>query len=141
MTLWKGFAPILSRELPFAIAKFLTFDFVAISLVNFLNRRGGEDSLPIQIGVGSTGLLVSAFAGSIAGVAGAFVSHPADLILTRTSAKNNQRKSSHALEGGPEWILEIRDLISKDGGVANLFVGLGSRSIFFFLVIGLQFFL
>jgi hypothetical protein len=35
----------------------------------------------------------------------------------------------------------VKELIAQDGGVSNLFVGLGSRSIFFFLVIGLQFFL
>lgn len=35
----------------------------------------------------------------------------------------------------------MKELIEKDGGLANLFVGLGARSVFFFLVIGLQFFL
>jgi Mitochondrial carrier protein len=42
---------------------------------------------------------------------------------------------------GPAWVGVVRELINQDGGIANLFVGLGSRSIFFFLVIGLQFFL
>lgn len=35
----------------------------------------------------------------------------------------------------------VQDLLSQDGGVANLFVGLPARATFFFLVIGLQFFL
>lgn len=42
---------------------------------------------------------------------------------------------------GPAWVGVIKELIAQDGGISNLFVGLGSRSIFFFLVIGLQFFL
>ena len=35
----------------------------------------------------------------------------------------------------------MKDLVSQDGGIANLFVGLDARSVFFFLLIGLQFFL
>lgn len=146
LPLWSGFAPILSRELPFAIAKFLTFDLIANTVVLLLNSQAGEGALPVQIGVGPIGLTVSACAGAIAGIAGALVSHPADLILTKTSASKGTAEGSSkgniADDGeGPVWIEVVQDLISQDGGVANLFVGLGSRSIFFFLVIGLQFFL
>ena len=80
--------------------------------------------------------------------AGAFVSHPADLILTKTSASKrttevtaNETHSDGENVAGPAWVMVVKDLISQDGGLSNLFVGLGSRSIFFFLVIGLQFFL
>jgi hypothetical protein len=66
--LWSGFAPILSRELPFAIAKFLVFDFLATNAVSFLNSQNAEGSLPIQIGVGTTGLTISALAGAFAGI-------------------------------------------------------------------------
>ena len=84
-------------------------------------------------------------------VAGAIVSHPADLILTKTSATKadvedgeedfHSADTTASLLHGPAWIGVIKDLIAQDGGISNLFVGLGSRSIFFFLVIGLQFFL
>ena len=149
-----GFSPILSRELPFAIAKFLTFDLIARTLVSLFNAQAGEGALPVQVGVGPLGLGISAFSGAIAGIAGAIVSHPADLILTKTSAK---RRSTQALdppegdieESSPEkpsqdsddWREVVKDIVSQDGGIANLFVGLGARSTFFFLVIGLQFFL
>lgn len=155
LPLWSGFAPTLSRELPFAIAKFLTFDLIAKTIVALLNGRSEEGALPIQVGVGPLGLAISAFAGAVAGIAGAIVSHPADLILTKTSAR--RRGSGSKTEGTDEsgesesgvsssddsgdWRAVVQDLISKDGGIANLFVGLGARSIFFFLVIGLQFFL
>jgi hypothetical protein len=81
------------------------------------------------------------------GSAGAIVSHPADLILTKTSASIGKVKESndeHKVIGksiGPTWVSVVKDLVGQDGGLSNLFVGLGSRSIFFFLVIGLQFFL
>ena len=35
----------------------------------------------------------------------------------------------------------VQELVSSEGGVANLFVGFPARAVFFFLVIGLQFFL
>lgn len=170
LPLWSGFAPIVSRELPFAIAKFLTFDIIATTAIAFLNSRAGEGSLPIQVGVGPIGLAVSASAGAFAGIgeyaardlntvtdaasnaslsaAGAFVSHPADLILTKTSASKRKAavlsSETHLDDekaAGPAWVVLVKELISQDGGISNLFVGLGSRSIFFFLVIGLQFFL
>lgn len=72
LPLWSGFAPILSRELPFAIAKFLTFDLIASTVLSFLNARTSDGSFPIQVGVGPIGLAVSAGAGSFAGI-GAFV--------------------------------------------------------------------
>ena len=146
LPLWSGFAPILSRELPFAIAKFLTFDLIAKTVVVFLNSQASEGALPVQIGVGPIGLAVSAGAGAIAGIAGAFVSHPADLILTKTSASKRKGDeiadvSPASDDKGPQWVEVVKDLMSQDGGLANLFVGLSSRSVFFFLVIGLQFFL
>lgn len=81
--------------------------------------------------------------GAIAGLAGAFVSHPADLVLTLTSSK--QKVPSNANDGSSQdaadWKPLVRELISQEGGILNLFTGLPARSTFFFLVIGLQFFL
>jgi hypothetical protein len=68
LPLWSGFAPILSRELPFAVAKFVVFDFLATFAVAFLNSQNVEGSLPIQVGVGPIGLVVSAVAGAFAGI-------------------------------------------------------------------------
>ena len=143
LPLWAGFAPTLSRELPFAVAKFLTFDILASFLIDALNSRLGEGALPVQVGVGPVGLGVSAFSGAVAGIAGAIVSHPADLVLTKTSAskKRSPAQDSDKEVAPPTWIEILRELITKEGGVANIFVGLPARSTFFFLVIGLQFFL
>ncbi|KAI2491302.1 hypothetical protein MHU86_23247 [Fragilaria crotonensis] len=92
-----------------------------------------EGAIPVQVGVGTTGLAISAISGAFAGVAGAFVSHPADLILTLTStAKGNENL---------DWKDVVKELLLREGGIANLFIGLPARSVFFFLVIGLQFFL
>ena len=128
-----------SRELAFAIPKFLAFDIIAKAITGLINSQLGEGALPIQVGVGGAGLAVSAFSGACAGIAGAFVSHPADLILTRLSAS-----SKSEVEGAKDevdWKDIVKELLAKEGGVANLYVGLAPRLVFFFLVIGLQFFL
>jgi hypothetical protein len=133
LPLWGGFSPTVSRELPFAVTKFLVFDIIAKEFTTLANAQLGEGAIPVQVGVGATGLAISAFSGAIAGVAGAFISHPADLILTLTSTY----KSGEEVD----WRDVVRELLSREGGIANLFIGLPARSIFFFLVIGLQFFL
>lgn len=133
---WSSFYPIVSRELPFAVTKFLVFDLVAGNIADFINSSNfmGSDT-KIQVGVGTTGLLLSAFSGALAGIAGAFVSHPADLILTLTSASSR--------EGGEtkDWRDIVKELLSSDGGMLNLYAGFPARAVFFFLVIGAQFFL
>ena len=40
-----------------------------------------------------------------------------------------------------DWRTIVDELISEPGGIANLFLGLPARGSFFFMVIGLQFFL
>jgi hypothetical protein len=159
LPLWAGFNPTLSRELPFAIAKFLTFDVIAKTLVGFVNAQTAQGALPVQVGSGPLGLAISAASGAVAGIAGAIVSHPADLILTKTSASGTKQKTRPPtiVDDGedpaliaddpatttekPDWRVVVKELTSQEGGIANLFVGLGARSTFFFLVIGLQFFL
>ncbi|KAL3793872.1 hypothetical protein HJC23_002119 [Cyclotella cryptica] len=134
--LWRSFSPIVSRELPFAVTKFLVFDLAAGSIADFVNRSNLlGDGNKIQVGVGTLGLLLSALSGAFAGIAGAFVSHPADLILTLTSASSR--------EDGPtkDWRIIIKELLAADGGILNLYAGFPARAVFFFLVIGLQFFL
>ncbi|VEU35297.1 unnamed protein product [Pseudo-nitzschia multistriata] len=152
LPLWAGFGPTTSRELAFAIPKFLAFDIIAKALTGLINSQLGEGALPIQVGIGTEGLAISAFSGACAGIAGAFVSHPADLILTRLSASkpvastddvsaSNGSKENKSEATELNWKEIVKELLAKEGGVANLYVGLAPRLVFFFLVIGLQFFL
>lgn len=117
------------------MVKFLVFDLIASSTISIINSQP-QIIEPIQVGVGSIGLIVSALSGALAGLFGAFVSHPADLILTLTSS---QKRSSN--DSDPDWKDIVKDLLSKDGGALNLYAGFPARASFFFLVIGLQFFL
>jgi len=63
------------------------------------------------------------------------VSHPADLILTLTSASSREDGTSK------DWKDIVKELLAQDGGIINLYSGFPARAVFFFLVIGLQFFL
>lgn len=136
--LFAPFPKIISRELPFAIAKFLAFDIVARYMIEIVNSGSQRQ---VQVGVGPEGLAISAFAGAIAGVAGAIVSHPADLILTLSSSVSKDSVSSSNSTASVEWQDIVKNLLEKEGGIGNLFVGLLPRAFFFFLVIGSQFFL
>ena len=117
--------------------KFLAFDLIASSMMAVINSQP-QIIEPIQVGAGSIGLAVSAASGAIAGLFGAFVSHPADLILTLTTSKKDSDDSS---ETSNDWKIIVENLIEKDGGILNLYAGFSARASFFFLVIGLQFFL
>jgi len=140
--LFAPFPKIISRELPFAIAKFLTFDIVAKYLEGIVNAAF---NMQVQVGVGPKGLAISAFAGAVAGVAGAVVSHPADLILTLSSSASKKssgmQQERDSATDESDWQDIMKDLIRKEGGITNLFTGLIPRAFFFFLVIGSQFFL
>lgn len=135
-SLFSGFSPIVSRELPFAVVKFLAFDLIATSTLALINSQP-QIIEPIQVGVGPVGLAISAGSGAIAGLFGALVSHPADLILTLTSSKRQSQDSS----SNADWKDIVKELLSREGGILNLYVGFPARASFFFLVIGLQFFL
>jgi len=137
--LFSGFYPIVSRELPFAVVKFLIFDLVASFTLAAINAQPLIIE-PIQVGVGTIGLGVSAGAGAIAGIFGAFVSHPPDLILTLISSNKGSEKTSES-DKSPDWKDLVKELLAKEGGVFNLYAGFPARATFFFLVIGLQFFL
>ena len=127
--LFSGFYPIVSRELPFAVVKFLVFDIVASSFSSIINAQA-QAVEPVQVGIGPVGLAVSAAAGAIAGLAGAFISHPADLILTLTSSKEktlNKEDDDKDEEEEGDWKPIVQDLLRQDGGIRNLFAGLGVR--------------
>eukprot|EP00979_Chaetoceros_neogracilis_P012187 scaffold3156_cov268-Chaetoceros_neogracile.AAC.18 len=138
--LFSGFLPIVSRELPFAVIKFLVFDTVASAMITLINSQP-QIIEPLQVGSGGIGLAVSAGAGAVAGIAGAIVSHPADLILTLTSSKKDNENDAEDDQGNVDWKPIFKDLIGKEGGILNLYTGFPARCTFFFLVIGLQFFL
>ncbi|GMI29888.1 hypothetical protein TeGR_g15068 [Tetraparma gracilis] len=127
--LYSSFWPIFFRELPFALGKFGAYEVLIKTFDSTIGEMYG-----IRVGVGGSGLVLSALCGAVAGVVGAAISHPADLVLTLQSSQRDG-------EDKKDWVQTVKQ-ITDDGGVANLFLlGLTTRAVFFFFVIGLQFLL
>lgn len=59
----------------------------------------------------------------------------------RKSSEGSASQDAAEPDNTPSWVAVVKDLVSREGGPANLFRGLPARATFFFLVIGLQFFL
>ena len=104
--LWGGFQPLLLRELLFSLPKFVVFNS-ACSLLFAAIPKAQEDV--------STSLVVSLFAGAIAGVAGAIISSPADLLLTKQGSQGSaEAESVGAAQEGED---------SEESPFAGLFAG------------------
>ena len=72
---YSGFIPILFKQIPYTIAKFVVQDFAAESIWSAIGNRDGAGK--------GTKLTVSLTSGVIAGVAAAIISHPADTLLSK----------------------------------------------------------
>ena len=131
-TLYSGLTPLLLRELPFSITKFLVYDAAtqAIAAVFPLAQEGPLASA-----------LLSLTGGLAAGVVAAAISTPADTLLTLSQAApdadaDGGGDSSH----GPPTMLQI----AKEAIATNplsLFNGLLPRCVFFGALIAGQFLL
>jgi solute carrier family 25 phosphate transporter 3 len=77
---YAGFGPILAKQIPYTVAKFVVQGNVADNIYVSMNKSPGEVS-------GSTALGVSLLSGVIAGVSAAIISHPADTLLSKVNKK------------------------------------------------------
>jgi len=104
------------KEVPFVVAKFITFDRASAALLA---------AFPEVADASLSGTL-SLVAGAIAGVAAALASHPADVVFTKSN------KEGGTLAGA---ISEVRD------SPALLVQGLAPRLLFCAILVALQFYL
>lgn len=75
--LYKGLVPLWSRQIPYTIMKFVSFERIVEAIYkNFLSRPKDEYNKLQQLGV-------SFAAGYLAGILCAVVSHPADVIVSK----------------------------------------------------------
>jgi solute carrier family 25 (mitochondrial phosphate transporter), member 3 len=118
-TLFAAVPVFLAKEIPFAIAKFTTFDLATAWMYNQF-PAAQED---IQLS-----LLVSLLGGVCGGITAAIVSNPADATISEMKrAKSNM---------GP---IEAAQLVVSKGGYAGLFRGLPLRFVFYSLMVSFQF--
>jgi len=125
--LFNGYFPLLVRDIPFTISKFLVYDLVQKFMFNAFPVTEEDPALT---------LAVSLLAGLVAGVTGAIVTTPPDNILTKVSFRSTDQSTSS------DWKQIVKELLQEqEGGIANLFRGVGLRSFYFGSLISLQFFL
>ncbi|KAF8979075.1 mitochondrial phosphate carrier protein [Entomortierella lignicola] len=105
---YSGFGPILLKQIPYTITKFVAFEYVSEVI---LGAVGPKDKLS---GPALTG--ISLGSGLIAGAAAAIVSQPADTLLSKINKTSGTGSITSRLVG-----------LASELGVRGLFLGLGPR--------------
>ncbi|KAL0075404.1 mitochondrial carrier domain-containing protein [Phycomyces blakesleeanus] len=108
---YSGFGPILFKQVPYTMAKFVVFELAAEKIYSTLPTP--KDQLPP-----STITSVNLGAGIIAGTAAAIISQPADTLLS----KINKQKGAEGQSVSSRLVQMAGQL-----GVKGLFLGLGPR--------------
>ncbi|CAI4217365.1 unnamed protein product [Parascedosporium putredinis] len=106
---YAGFGPILFKQIPYTMTKFVVFEKVSESIFRIWPKQEMSDGLQTAANLGS---------GLIAGFASAIVSQPADTMLS----KINKTKGLPG-EGTTARLIKI----SKELGVSGSFAGLPAR--------------
>jgi solute carrier family 25 (mitochondrial phosphate transporter), member 3 len=110
---------LLVKGIPYSMAKFTVFD---------LSTEWMYKTFPAAQEDFQLSLLVSLFCGTLAGIAAALVSNPADATISEMKKKKTDM--------GP---LEAAQMVFDRGGFAGFFKGLQLRMIYYPLVVSLQF--
>ena len=130
-TLYSGLTPLLLRELPFSITKFLVYDSAtqAIAAAFPLAQEGPLASA-----------LLSLTGGLVAGVVAAAVSTPADTLLTLTQTPPPNADSEGGARAEPPTMFQLATDMATTNPLA-FFNGLLPRCVFFGALIAGQFLL
>ncbi|AET39082.1 Mir1p Ecym_3621 [Eremothecium cymbalariae DBVPG len=119
---YNGFTPILFKQIPYNIAKFVVYEHAANA---YYGLAGGKEKLSANISTG-----INLLAGLTAGLAAAIVSQPADTLLSKV---NKTKKAPGQSTVG----LLIQ--LAKQLGVVGSFAGLPTRLVMVGSLTSLQF--
>jgi len=106
---YSGFGPILFKQVPYTMAKFVVYEKVAEAIYRSVDKNTASDGTKTVINLGS---------GLIAGFAAALVSQPADTMLS----KINKTKGLPG-EGTTSRLIKI----GKELGFRGSYAGIGAR--------------
>ncbi|KAJ5382300.1 Mitochondrial carrier protein [Penicillium concentricum] len=106
---YSGFGPILFKQVPYTMAKFVVFEKVSEAILAKVNKETLSDSGKTGINLGS---------GLIAGLAAAIISQPADTMLS----KINKTQGAPG-EGTVTRLIKI----GKELGIRGSYGGIGAR--------------
>ncbi|KAI9932116.1 hypothetical protein ASPWEDRAFT_109888 [Aspergillus wentii DTO 134E9] len=106
---YSGFGPILFKQIPYTMAKFVVFEKVSETILNSFDKQSLSDGAKTGINLGS---------GLIAGFAAALVSQPADTMLSKINKT----------QGAPgEGTVTRLAKIGKELGFRGSYAGIGAR--------------
>ena len=91
--LWDGFPTLLAREIPFGVTKLLVYAGTQNALLDFYPAARERPAFA---------LVISLISGVAAGLLGAFVSHPADVIVTKLS-----------IEGSTDPVAAVKRILAR----------------------------
>lgn len=106
---YAGFGPILFKQVPYTMAKFVVYEKVAEAAWRSIDKSTASDATQTAVNLGS---------GLIAGFAAAIISQPADTMLS----KINKTKGLPG-EGTTSRLIKI----GKELGLKGSFTGIGAR--------------
>ncbi|KAF1986785.1 mitochondrial carrier [Aulographum hederae CBS 113979] len=106
---YSGFGPILFKQVPYTMAKFVVYEKVAEAAFQHIDKSAASPGTITAVNLGS---------GLIAGFAAAFVSQPADTMLS----KINKTKGLPG-EGTTSRLIKI----AKELGLKGSYTGIGAR--------------
>ncbi|KAF0852265.1 mitochondrial solute carrier family 25 (mitochondrial phosphate transporter) member 3 [Andalucia godoyi] len=109
VALYKGLPPILLKQVPYTMAKFVVFERAVEAIYKTLNKDKNSYTKAQQVSVSLGGGLIS-------GAVAAVISHPADTILTKV----NKVKT----DGG---VMDALKIVVKETPFSALWLGLGAR--------------
>jgi solute carrier family 25 phosphate transporter 3 len=106
---YAGFGPILFKQIPYTMAKFVVYEKVAEAVFRVFPKKDMSDGMQTAANLGS---------GLVAGFAAAIVSQPADTMLS----KINKTKGAPG-EGTTSRLIKI----AKELGIRGSYAGIGAR--------------
>ncbi|KAI9889916.1 MAG: mitochondrial phosphate carrier protein [Vezdaea aestivalis] len=106
---YSGFGPILFKQVPYTMAKFVVYEKVAETVYRYVDKSTTSSGMQTGINLGS---------GLMAGFAAALVSQPADTMLS----KINKSKGAPG-EGTTSRLIKI----AKELGLKGSYTGIGAR--------------
>ncbi|PYH96682.1 mitochondrial phosphate carrier protein [Aspergillus ellipticus CBS 707.79] len=106
---YSGFGPILFKQVPYTMSKFVVFEKAAEAIYGFVDKETASDGTKTAINLGS---------GLIAGFAAALVSQPADTMLSKINKTPGQPG-----EGTTSRLIKI----GKELGLRGSYAGIGAR--------------
>ncbi|CDM38199.1 hypothetical protein DTO013E5_8640 [Penicillium roqueforti] len=106
---YSGFGPILFKQVPYTMAKFVVFEKVSEAVLSRVNKETLSDGAKTGINLGS---------GLVAGLAAAIISQPADTMLS----KINKTPGAPG-EGTVTRLIKI----AKELGIRGSYGGIGAR--------------